>query len=89
MDFVASLLHEACDRPKLGRSQEGRMRMSAFVALSLALGLGACSVLGVASDAVSVTGTVVSTAARATVAAAGAAARTVSGSSSDEDKKAE
>ena len=65
------------------------MRLTAFVALGLALGLGACSVIGVASDAVSITGTVVSTAAKATVAAAGAAARAVSGSSSDEAKKAE
>jgi hypothetical protein len=65
------------------------MRSSAFVALGLALGLGACSVVGVASDVVSVTGTVISTAARATADVAGAAARTVSGSSSDEQKKPE
>ena len=64
------------------------MRMSAFVVLGLALGLGACSVVGVASDAVSVTGPAVYTTARATVAAAGAAARVVSGSS-DEEKKSE
>ena len=64
------------------------MRLIAFVALGLALGLGACSVLGVASDAVSVTGTVVSTAARATADAAGAAVHAVSGSS-DEDKKSD
>jgi len=65
------------------------MRMSAFVLLGLSLGLGGCSVVGLASDAVSVTGTVVSTAASATVDVAGAAARAVSGSSSDEAEKAE
>lgn len=64
------------------------MRMSTFVVLGLALGLGACSVIGVASDAVSVTGTALYTTARATVAAAGAAADVVSGSS-DEDKKSQ
>ena len=64
------------------------MRIVAFVVLGLTLGLGACSVVGVVSDAVSVTGTVVSTAATATVDAAGAAARAVSGSS-DEEKKSQ
>jgi hypothetical protein len=81
-------LHERSDRPKLDWSEEERMRLIALVTLGFALALSACSVIGVAADAVSVTGTVVSTAAHATVAAAGAAARTVSGSS-DEDKKSD
>ena len=62
------------------------MRISAFVVLSFALGLGACSVIGVASDAVSVTGTVVSTAARATADAAGAAVHAVTSDKSDDNK---
>ena len=64
------------------------MRIVAFVVLGLALGLGACSVIGVASDAVSVTGTVVSTAARATADATGAAIHAIT-SSDDEEKKSQ
>ena len=66
-----------------------------FIAVAcLALGLGSCTVVGLAADTASVAGTVVTTtvSAAGTVAGAGvdvvgAAAHTVAGSSSDQDKK--
>ncbi len=65
------------------------MRMIALVALCLAApGLGACSVVGVAGDAVSVTGTVITTTVDAAVDVGSAAVHAVSGSGkSDQDKK--
>ncbi len=64
------------------------MRLIAVVALCLAPALGACSVVGVASDAVSVTGTVVSTPVDTAVDVGSAAVHAVSGSGkSDDDKK--
>jgi hypothetical protein len=66
------------------------MRALPLVGLCLAFGLGACSVVGVAADAVSVTGTVVSTTVNATADVAGAAVHAVSGSGkSDDEKKSE
>ncbi len=66
------------------------MRVFALVGLCLGFGLGACSVVGVAADAVSITGTVVSTTVSAATVVAGAAVHAVSGSGkSDEEKKAQ
>jgi hypothetical protein len=66
------------------------MRIVAVVALCLAPCLGACSVVGVAADAVSVTGTVVSTTVGAAVDVGSAAVHAATGSGkSDEDGKAQ
>lgn len=71
------------------------MRINIIAVACLALGLGSCTVVGLAADTTSVAGTVVTTtvSAAGTVAGAGvdvvgAAAHTVAGSSSsDQDKK--
>ena len=71
------------------------MRIDIIAVVCVALGLGSCTVVGLAADAASVAGTVVTTtvSTAGTVAGAagdvvGAAAHTVSGSSSsDQDKK--
>ncbi len=71
------------------------MRIDIIAVVCVALGLGSCTVVGVAADAASVAGTVVTTtvgvagdAVGAAGDVAGAAVHTVTGSgSSDQDKK--
>ena len=62
------------------------MRMIAVLVLSLAPALGACSVVGVVSDAASVAGTVVSTTVDVAGDAVDAASNAVGGTSSNQDK---
>lgn len=70
------------------------MRIDIIAVLCTALGLGSCTVVGVAADAASVAvegasvaGSVVSTTVSTAGDVVGAAAHTVSGSSSDQNKK--